>query len=59
MVELVHNAIKAERQFQEYNKYAKVKAYFATKTTTNAQPSSSSRFQNASRAPLKQDKENP
>ena len=59
MVELLHNAIKAERQVQEDNKYAKTKAYFASKTTTNAQPSSISRFQNASKAPLKQDKENP
>ena len=31
MVELVDNAIKAERQVQEDNKYAKTKAYFANK----------------------------
>ena len=59
MVELLHNAIKAERQVQEDNKYAKTKAYFASKNASNAQPSSSSRFQNAYKAPLKQDKENP
>ena len=44
MVELVHNTIKAKRQVQEDNKYAKAKAYFASKSTTNDQPSSSSRF---------------
>ena len=50
MVELVHNAIKAERQVQEDNKYAKTKAYFASKSSTSAPPTSSSRFQKIGRA---------
>ena len=53
MVELVHNAIKAERQVQEDNKYAKTKAYFASKSSTSAPPTSSSRFQSSSKPPLK------
>ena len=53
LVELVHSAIKAERQVQEDNKYAKTKTYFASKAIDSATPSSSSRFQSDSKAPLK------
>ena len=54
LVELVHNATKAERQVMEDNKYEKMKAFYANKgststNATNARNSSS----NASKAPMK------
>jgi hypothetical protein len=54
LVELVHNATKAERQVMEDNKYEKLKAFYASKGSTSTQaPNARAPYNNASKAPMK------
>ena len=53
IVELVHQASKAERQVQEDIKYAKTKAYFGTRASSYQQPSARTPSPSATKAPFK------